>query len=260
MKKTWVMVLGIVFSGAIGLLVMYVVNTSHLLDTYEQAVMFVDSGAYDEAKELFEDIKEKEYHDTAAYISLCEAHIAYEKGYIRGAYSGISDIRFNHLSDEQEKVVNQFVETIKAEYDVYMKEKAEADEKAFRDRIANGVPYVGMPESEIYNTSLGSPSIDVRHNTEFVRGKRCTANIYDFMRDNARIFTARCVEGTVIQVWDYRNDPIRPYIPKKSTTTDKEDDPYDVNDYSNEEDFYYDHYDDFFDYYDAEDYYDEHHQ
>ncbi len=85
-------------------------------------------------------------------------------------------------------------------------------------------------------------------------------NIYDFMRDNARIFTARCVEGTVIQVWDYRNDPIRPYIPKKSTTTDKEDDPYDVNDYSNEEDFYYDHYDDFFDYYDAEDYYDEHHQ
>ncbi len=197
--------------------------------------------------------------------------------------------------------------TIKAEYDVYRKEKAEADEKAFRDQIANGVPYVGMPESEIYNTSLGSPSIDVRHNTEFVRGKRCTANIYDFMRDNARIFTARCVEGTVIQVWDYRNDPIRPYIPKKSTTTDKEniydfmrdnariftarcvegtviqvwdyrndpirpyipkkstttdkdDDPYDVNDYSNEEDFYYDHYDDFFDYYDAEEYYDERHQ
>ncbi len=53
---------------------MYVVNTSHLLNTYEQAVMFVYSGAYDEAKELFEEIKEKEYHDTAAYISLCEAH------------------------------------------------------------------------------------------------------------------------------------------------------------------------------------------
>ncbi len=94
---------------------MYVVNTSHLLNTYEQAVMFVYSGAYDEAKELFEEIKEKEYHDTAAYISLCEAHSAYEKGYIRGAHSGISDISFNHLSDEQEKAVNQFVETIKAE-------------------------------------------------------------------------------------------------------------------------------------------------
>ena len=29
MKKTWVMVLGIVFAGAIGLLVMYGVNTAH---------------------------------------------------------------------------------------------------------------------------------------------------------------------------------------------------------------------------------------
>lgn len=45
---------------------------------------------------------------------------------------------------------------------------------------------------------------------------------------------------------------------KKQTTTKK--DPYNVNDYSDEEDFYYDHYDDFFDYYDAEDYYREHHK
>lgn len=35
-------------------------------------------------------------------------------------------------------------------------------------------------------------------------------------------------------------------------------DPYNAKDYSNEEDFYYDHYDDFFDYYDAENYYNEH--
>lgn len=33
---------------------------------------------------------------------------------------------------------------------------------------------------------------------------------------------------------------------------------YNVNNYSNEEDFYYDHYDDFFDYEDAEKYYKEH--
>lgn len=35
------------------------------------------------------------------------------------------------------------------------------------------------------------------------------------------------------------------------------DDPYNAKDYSNEEDFYYDHYDDFFDYEEAEDYYNE---
>lgn len=38
---------------------------------------------------------------------------------------------------------------------------------------------------------------------------------------------------------------------------DDEDDPYNAKDYSNEEDFYYDHYDDFFDYEEAEDYYNE---
>ncbi len=40
----------------------------------------------------------------------------------------------------------------------------------------------------------------------------------------------------------------------------QDDDPYDVNDYSDEEEFYYDHYDDFYDYYDAYDYYNEHHK
>ena len=44
----------------------------------------------------------------------------------------------------------------------------------------------------------------------------------------------------------------------KQATTKKKD-PYDVNNYSNEEDFYDDHYDDFMDYYEAEDYYNEHH-
>jgi len=47
------------------------------------------------------------------------------------------------------------------------------------------------------------------------------------------------------------------YVPKY-----KEDksDPYNAKDYRNEEDFYYDHYDDFFDYYDAEQYYRDHHE
>ena len=45
----------------------------------------------------------------------------------------------------------------------------------------------------------------------------------------------------------------------KSKKKSKSIDTYDVNDYSNEEDFYDDHYDDFMDYYEAEDYYNEHH-
>ena len=48
------------------------------------------------------------------------------------------------------------------------------------------------------------------------------------------------------------------FTPYKPPSKDDDDDPYNAKDYSNEEDFYYDHYDDFFDYYDAEDYYNEH--
>ena len=53
-----------------------------------------------------------------------------------------------------------------------------------------------------------------------------------------------------------KSKPKSTYIPKY-----KEDksDPYNAKDYRNEEDFYDDHYDDFFDYYDAENYYREHH-
>ena len=47
------------------------------------------------------------------------------------------------------------------------------------------------------------------------------------------------------------------FTPYRSPSKD-DDDPYNAKDYSNEEDFYYDNYDDFFDYYDAEDYYNEH--
>lgn len=45
---------------------------------------------------------------------------------------------------------------------------------------------------------------------------------------------------------------------KSSSSKNTKSDPYNAKDYSNEEDFYDDHYDDFFDYYDAEDYYNEH--
>ncbi|MDD6441944.1 MAG: hypothetical protein PUG71_07545 [bacterium] len=47
------------------------------------------------------------------------------------------------------------------------------------------------------------------------------------------------------------------YSSTQSNNHTVKDDPYDVYDYSDPEDFYYDNYDDFYDYEDAEDYYDE---
>lgn len=132
-----------------------------------------------------------------------------------------------------------------------------------KKNLETASPYEGMSENDISNTSLGSPSANIRHNNECIGGEQYQANLYDFMEDGYVIFTARCVQGKVIQVWDNRDKPHLPYgsssgsnSHKDSSKTDKSD-PYDVYDYSDPEDFYYDNYDDFFDYEDAEDYWDD---
>ena len=119
-----------------------------------------------------------------------------------------------------------------------------------------------MSEKYINDTILGRPSDQVRHNNECIGGEQYRANLYDFMDGEHVIFTARCVRGQVTEVWDNRNsDFSRPaYHPSTSSgTKDDDEDPYHASDYYDAEDFYYDHYDDFFDFEDAEDYYYEHH-
>lgn len=118
-------------------------------------------------------------------------------------------------------------------------------------------PFVGMDESRVFHTSLGQPDSKVRHNNECIGGLQYKANLYDFKKNGKVIFTARCVRGKVTNIWDKRDtEPSTRYTTKKTTSTKS--DPYDVNDYYFPEDFYYDHYDDFFDYEDAEDYFYDH--
>lgn len=254
----------IILSSAFGLLLTGLITglTIHsvkLSNAYDNAVSVAFSGSYEEAKTLFEDF-DTDYRDTASFIALCESHINYDKGYMPGAYYEMKEIHFHHLAPEQSKTVDDYVKTLETDYDKYLKKKAESDAEEYRYRITHGVPFVGMPESEIKNTLLGAPSGEVRHNLEMINGKQYTANLYDFKYGSRTVFTARCVKGNVIQVWDGRDRYFSTYKPKKSTTKKQDSDPYDVNDYSNEEDFYDDHYDDFYDYYDAEDYYNEHHE
>ena len=123
------------------------------------------------------------------------------------------------------------------------------------------VPYVGMSENMIDKTDLGKPRDEVRHNKEVMGGLAYEANLYDFEKDGWIIFTARCVQGKVIQVWDenYKHrvptsDKSKTPSTQKSTTTD----PYHADEFDDAEDFYDEYYDDFYDYYDAEDYWYEH--
>lgn len=132
---------------------------------------------------------------------------------------------------------------------------------AYRKSEAIDVPYVGMSESKISDTLLGTPSSKVRHNYEVKNGEQLLANLYDFYKDGACVFTARCVQGSVTQVWDKRDDPVKPhksYSSKSRSSKSQKSDPFSATDYVDADDFYYDHYDDFYDYEDAEDYYNEH--
>ncbi len=124
----------------------------------------------------------------------------------------------------------------------------------------NGAPCVGMKESEITKTSIGRYS---KTGGNYEGSKKCNL-YYWFNSKGEQIYSVRCCEGKVIQVWDDRDDPrsfkvksTKSYYNSSSKSSSNDDD-YNVKDYYSAEDFYDDHYDDFFDYYDAEDYYEEH--
>lgn len=130
------------------------------------------------------------------------------------------------------------------------------------------VPYEGMLESDINSTKLGRAT-EIEKCRDFYKLKESHRYTeYVWKQNNKTIFKAtvwywdykndRAVSGYVSDVCDWRESATTKYhytTKKHHSTTD----PYNAKDYDDEEDFYEDHYDDFFDYYDAEDYYREHH-
>ena len=73
----------------------------------------------------------------------------------------------------------------------------------------------------------------------------CHFNLYDWYRNGQMIFSVRCLDGTVTEVWDYRDNPITPYKPKSGSR--KVYDYPDYDDYLDAEDLYDWYYDDFYD-------------
>lgn len=225
---------------------------------YEAALNLIEDERYKDACDKLENILEEDYKDTEALIAYCEANIAYENGNIRSAYWDSYSLHFGYQTSEQKKRIDEFIQKVELEYDEYLEQERIEEQKAYEKKITSGVPFVGMSEKDINRTSLGKPSSEIRHNKECINGEQYIANLYDFYNGSDKVFIARCVQGKVTDVWDYRDNPIsqstKPYT---SNSTKKESDPYDASDYSDPEDFYYDYYDDFWDYEEAEDYWNE---
>ena len=239
------------------IVVIFIVNQVKLSSIYIKGEELIADNEYEQAIEQFSLIKEKKYKDTESLIALCEAHKFYESGNISLAYDQINKITIIYDSDYVSKqAVREFKNQVQNEFKAYQHQMEIKKELEQEKRITSGVPYIGMPEARIADTSLGEPSNNVRHNIAIANGKRYTANLYDFYKNGARIFTARCVNGVVTEVWDDRYTTTSSYKPNSQKNNTKSSP--NANKFSNAEDFYDYYYDEFFDYYDAEKYYKEH--
>lgn len=123
------------------------------------------------------------------------------------------------------------------------------------------VPYVGMSEDDIHSTELGTCT-DIIHNSSTKikdkDGHPRTQTVYRFHKNGQWIYSAICLDRKVIEVSDYRNDPKPNSSSVGSWKPQSESDRYDIDRYSNAEDFYDDNIADFFSYEDAETYFNDH--
>ena len=119
------------------------------------------------------------------------------------------------------------------------------------------VPYVGMPESSIMGTSLGSLKHTKHTAARKVNDELKPVTMYTFYEDDSIVFIAECVNGQVYEVHDYR-DEVHNSQNKKHTQKKHEAYYPEVDEYTSPEDFYYFNWDLFMDYEDAENYYYEH--
>ncbi|MBQ3149630.1 MAG: hypothetical protein IJB86_00120 [Clostridia bacterium] len=130
-----------------------------------------------------------------------------------------------------------------------------------RDTHKDKVPYVGMPKRAVDMTKYGYSYTDT------LLQKKCwrqgNYKYYFEISDDEKQFDGFSdkyitkIESVYIPPTTAQTTTKKRHSYKKSTKP-SDDDPYDVDSYYHPEDFYYDHYDDFFDYYDAEDYFYEH--
>jgi hypothetical protein len=116
------------------------------------------------------------------------------------------------------------------------------------------VPYVGMSEDLINHTKLGKPYDYKSEKRTYAQRNHWVYTYYFMSSDGKTIYTVECKNNKVTSVTTLavRNSS------NSSGSNSNKSDHYNASGYSNEEDFYYDHYDDFYDYEEAEAYYKKH--
>ena len=229
---------------------------------YAQGLNQFATGDYKTASQSFEIARQKNIEESVAYYlySIGMDYAASKK--YDTAELNIRNGANAAISTKTKQLGKQLLTQVQKEHKAY----DEQQEKQYLQGLSKSLPYVGMSEKYIDKTALGKPSSTVRHNREMVNGQSLVANLYDYTRNGNVIYTARCVNGVVTNIFDHRDDPYKQSSgsnssnsSKKSSSSTKKSDPFHASDYAHPDDFYYDYYDDFWDYEDAEDYWEAHH-
>lgn len=228
-------------------------------EQYQKAVLCMENDEYEQAIELFKKLP-RDYEDTTyilKYAKYCQGvadDVGFEKLY-RLTWDFPDENKYTGKYAEEMETVKK---EIQSQYEEYTAQK----EKEEREEIAKDVPYKGMAEKYINSTILGSAKDKKEeHYWRDTPGKRTQEVQYRYTwydSNRVKIYDAVCRNGRVNQVIKYvhttSSNKKKSY---KSIAKNGSMDMYDVYDYDDPEDFYYDHIDEFDGVQDAEDYWEE---
>lgn len=247
---------------------------------YQRALKLLDEGRYQECYQSLERIWVQGEIDVFPLMDAMVAFKEYNAGNVKEARRRLvqwsngrrmQQARYlpakyeEKILDLQARVNNEYDQIVaeeekerarkqELERERYQQEKADA-----REKLKDQWPYIGMPETYISLTRLG----EYARFSEFDQSGKHYRYYYFTDAKGKVTASVNCSNNVVIYVVDWinnrrrnRNNTWKSLAVKRSSSS--ETDPYNAKDYMNEEDFYDDHYDDFFDYYQAEEYWRDH--
>lgn len=230
-------------------------------EAYQLGKQLYAQEQYSEAMDAFGIAKEKGIEYSDSFYEICHAFVLYETNNFSSAIYQIQSLT---KKPDIPKELLRDAELLIQKSERAQKEYEKERQRKYLENLAKSVPYIGMSEEYIAKTSLGTPSL-IGHNRQVKNGDQLLANLYDYYNRNGEvIYSVRCVEGKITEIWDKRDNPVKPRntntTNKSSSSSEKKNkDPYHASSFAHPDDFYEWYYDDFWDYEDAEDYWDKHH-
>ncbi len=252
------------------IVVAFAITSSQRTRLYARAVDTVISGEYKESISILEVQLPKGYKESEALLSLCRAELALGNGEYENAERLLA---FASFTDETPSAA-KLNDTAESSRTICKNEAARkaAEEQAAREyTIHHSLPFVGLAESYIDQTILGPSSRVDTDGYAYLDGHRETGTLYYFKNSSNQVyFCVFCKSGLVAAVYDNRDGnshyPGRLINGTSSaghndslSSQSSDDEPYHASDYPDEEEFYENHWEDFFDFDDAEEYWRTHH-